>query len=99
MQKSLSKIQQFKSNSVLTVDLDDTLYKEADYVHSGLGHIAELIEKLTGERILDKLVLYYQQNQGKRLFGVCVQGFRFAAYGKRIIAVGIQIASSYDKFK
>lgn len=47
-----------KSKTVLVLDLDDTLCKEIEYVHSGLKHVAELIEKLIGFSLLDEILKF-----------------------------------------
>lgn len=49
-------------NTVLVLDLDDTLYKEADYVLSGINHIAELLKKTTQQDIKEKLFSFHQNN-------------------------------------
>lgn len=52
-------LHQPKENSVLVLDLDDTLYKEADYVLSGINHIAKLLQKITQQDIKERLLHFY----------------------------------------
>ena len=52
----------FKSNTVLVLDLDDTLYDEIDYVFSGIQHISELIKKTTGICVINELTAYRKNN-------------------------------------
>lgn len=54
--------QHFKKNTILVLDLDDTLYTEADYVLSGIKHIANLIKKTTRASIIDELLSFHQEN-------------------------------------
>jgi putative hydrolase of the HAD superfamily len=51
-----------KSQSVLVLDLDDTLYKEADYVLSGLTFIIERIEEIK-KCSIRKDVLQFKQHE------------------------------------
>ena len=51
-----------KNNTVLVLDLDDTLYKEADYVLSGINHIAELLKKTMQQDIKEKLLSFHQSS-------------------------------------
>lgn len=53
---------QFKSNAVLVLDLDDTLYQEADYVLSGIKHIASLLRRLTGVELEPEILRFYENN-------------------------------------
>lgn len=55
-------IHQSKKNTVLVLDLDDTLYKEEDYVLSGINHIAELLKKTTQQDLKEKLFSFYRSN-------------------------------------
>lgn len=62
-----------KSNTVLVLDLDDTLYKEADYVRSGFKHVADLVEILIGHSVLNELMEYWGRNPGKDALGFACQ--------------------------
>ena len=63
---------QSKNNSVLVLDLDDTLYKESDYVLSGINHIAKLLKKTTQQDIKERLLRFHQSNpQGDFLEIAC----------------------------
>lgn len=50
-----------KANTVLVLDLDDTLYKEADYVISGIKHIASLILRIKNVNLLDELLDFHHE--------------------------------------
>lgn len=50
------------SDTVLVLDLDDTLYREIDYVISGAKHIAQLLQQLTGVKLETDLQSFIQQN-------------------------------------
>lgn len=50
-----------KANTVLVLDLDDTLYKEADYVLSGMKHIASLIRNIKNIDLMDKLIEFHHE--------------------------------------
>lgn len=54
--------QKNKKNIILVLDLDDTLYKESDYVISGIKHIANLIEKINDINIKEELITLYNKN-------------------------------------
>ena len=65
-------MRQSKKNTVLVLDLDDTLYKEADYVLSGINHIADLLKKTTQQDIKEKLITFHQRSpQGDFLERAC----------------------------
>lgn len=51
-----------KKETVLVLDLDDTLYKEADYVLSGINHIVDLLQKTKKLDIKEKLLNFYKKN-------------------------------------
>lgn len=52
-------MQNYRKNIVLVLDLDDTLYKEKEYVLSGINHIANFLKKITQHDITERLIEYY----------------------------------------
>lgn len=52
------------SDTVVVLDLDDTLYKEADYQDSGLREICDWIESLYGKDIRENL--FVRKNEGEK---------------------------------
>lgn len=54
-------MQTSKSNTVLVLDLDDTIYKEADYVISGIEHIASLIKKIKNIDLRDRILDFHHK--------------------------------------
>ena len=59
------------SQSVVVFDLDDTLYKEADYQASGYKSVCEFVESLYGKHLAEKLE-ELRKSQGKDFLGeVC----------------------------
>ena len=56
-------------NKAVIFDLDDTLYKEIDYLQSGFKYLSKSISKQVDEMsecIYEKLLLYY--NSGENAF-------------------------------
>jgi len=62
-----------KSNTVLVLDLDDTLYKEADYVRSGLNHVAELVRRMIGSSVLSELLQFRERSPDGDVLGFVCQ--------------------------
>lgn len=54
--------QNSKVHTVLVLDLDDTLYQEADYVLSGIRYVADLLQRLTGKEIEKQLLSFHRVN-------------------------------------
>ncbi|MEO1263444.1 MAG: HAD family hydrolase [Bacteroidota bacterium] len=46
-------------NSIIVFDLDDTLYKEIDFLKSAYVHIAKLLEKNIGKNIYEEMIALY----------------------------------------
>jgi putative hydrolase of the HAD superfamily len=66
-------MQTFKANTILVLDLDDTLYKEADYVLSGIEHTVSLIKKIKNIDLIDKLLeFHHSQPKGDFLEFACI---------------------------
>jgi putative hydrolase of the HAD superfamily len=57
--------------TVLVLDLDDTLYQEADYQVSGLREICASIESLYGKTIVDSLMCCKDQGESDLLAAAC----------------------------
>lgn len=59
------------SQTVIVLDLDDTLYKEADYQASGLSEVCRWIEGLYGISLVGKVELLKLQGETDILGGLC----------------------------
>lgn len=56
-------MQKPESETVLVLDLDDTLYSEEDYVISGIKHSALIIKNLFGLELQQELLSLYQSDR------------------------------------
>jgi putative hydrolase of the HAD superfamily len=59
------------SNTVVVFDLDDTLYKEADYQASGLEAVCRLVETLYGKSVKKEVLRLQQVGERDVLAGIC----------------------------
>lgn len=59
------------SQTVVVLDLDDTIYKEADYHASGLREVCNWVEALYGKSVADELGRLQQQGERDLLGCVC----------------------------
>lgn len=59
------------SNTVVVFDLDDTLYKEADYHASGLEAVCRLVETLYGKSVKQEVFRLQQVGEPDVLAGIC----------------------------
>lgn len=59
------------SKSVVVLDLDDTLYKEADYHDSGLREVCNWIEALYGRSLVGELEALKRQGERDLLGALC----------------------------
>lgn len=59
------------SNLVVVLDLDDTLYKEADYQDSGLREVCDWIEALYGRSLVGELEELKRQGERDLLGALC----------------------------
>jgi len=59
------------SDTVIVFDLDDTLYKEADYHASGLSAVCDWIEALYGTTVTDSLHELQAAGEADLLAGLC----------------------------
>jgi putative hydrolase of the HAD superfamily len=59
------------SNTVVVLDLDDTLYKEADYQASGLDAVCKLVETLYGKSVKEEVFRLQQVGERDVLGGIC----------------------------
>lgn len=50
-------------NKIIVFDLDDTLYKEIDFLKSAYKEIAFLIDKSQGEILYNEMILYYYKGE------------------------------------
>ena len=71
-----------KNNTILTFDLDDTLYKEIDFLKSAYKEIAIRLSKETAvhyEIILANMLLYYKS--GLNAFSEIINTYNITTYG------------------
>ena len=71
-----------KNNTILIFDLDDTLYKEIDFLKSAYKEIAINLSKETGvhyEIILADMLMYY--NSGLNAFRKIIDTYNITTYG------------------
>ena len=59
--------------SVLVLDLDDTLFDERDYVHSGLRAVGQLVRSLYGEEVAEDLVSSYESGTTDTFGELCTR--------------------------
>ena len=59
------------SSTVVVFDLDDTLYKEADYQASGLEAVCRLVETLYGKSVKKEVLRLQQVGERDVLAGIC----------------------------
>lgn len=59
------------SDTVVVLDLDDTLYKEADYHDSGLSEVCQWIEDLYGKNIREELLSQRRAGEKDLLDAAC----------------------------
>ncbi|MDB5794429.1 MAG: hypothetical protein JWR25_808 [Noviherbaspirillum sp.] len=59
------------SQTVLTLDLDDTLYKEADYYRSGLRQVCAEVESLYGKSVVDDLARLEKEGERDLFEAIC----------------------------
>ena len=59
------------SSTVVVFDLDDTLYKEADYQASGLEAVCRLVETLYGKSVRKEVFRLQQVGERDVLAGIC----------------------------
>ena len=62
-------------NSFIVFDLDDTLYKEIDFLKSAYQHIAFLLEEEIGDYIYEEMFELYEE--GKSTFDVIKETYNF----------------------
>ncbi len=60
--------------SVVVFDLDDTLYKEVEYLKSAFREIAQVLEKETGQELYERMMSLYQAN--KEVFGTIIEEYQ-----------------------
>lgn len=60
--------------SVVVFDLDDTLYKEVDYLKSAFREIAQVLEKGTGQKLYERMMSLYRAN--KEVFGTIIEEYQ-----------------------
>ncbi|NCD33476.1 MAG: HAD family hydrolase [Spartobacteria bacterium] len=56
-------------------DLDDTLYPERQYVHSGFEAVAAFIYRIYGKRIYDDLTTCYDSGERSNVFGTVLNRY------------------------
>lgn len=52
-----------QNDTVVVFDLDDTLYKEVDFLRSAFREIADILKPATGTDILDEMIKLFEQDQ------------------------------------
>jgi len=71
-------------NSFLVFDLDDTLYKEIDFLKSAYKHIAFILEEEIGDYIYEEMFELYQS--GEVVFDVIKEKYKFEMSIKDIVS-------------
>jgi putative hydrolase of the HAD superfamily len=60
-------------DSVVVFDLDDTLYQELDFVHSGFRAVAESLSNLVGVDVFGELLSLYEQGVEDIFGAICAR--------------------------
>jgi putative hydrolase of the HAD superfamily len=68
------------NKSVIVFDLDDTLYKEVEYLKSAFREIARVLKKETGQDLFERMMGLYQTD--KEVFGTIIEEFQIQTYTK-----------------
>lgn len=71
---------EIKKNTYCIFDLDDTLYKEIDYLKSAFNHIASILKKNIDHSILDEMLSLYRN--GDDVFAVIIKKYKNIDYSK-----------------
>jgi putative hydrolase of the HAD superfamily len=66
------------NKSVVVFDLDDTLYKEVEYLKSAFREIAQVLKKETGQNLLERMMGLYRDD--KEVFGTIIKEYQIQTY-------------------
>jgi len=61
------------AQTLIALDLDDTLYKEIDYLKSGLAHVADSIKKIYGRDVANTMYELYEKNTPDLFGSLCLR--------------------------
>lgn len=68
------------SSSIIIFDLDDTLYKEVDYVYSAFLKVSETLSPFIGDNLYDELINLF--NLKADVFGNIIDKYKIKEYSK-----------------